>query len=148
MRQKLKFAFYDFTGHLTSKHLDLPANADEVTLNKGGSFEAEVEARPEKQSLVVTTENNAKDHPASNDSSSLHLTKTPTGSDDITASKGSSFKNVATLSSDLGNATSDMYKDQKNESKAKHLPSGERGQINESRKVARCKLPFEKSTIF
>ncbi len=48
----------------------------------------------------------------------------------------------------MGNDTSDVYEGQKNESEDKRLTVGARAQKNESRKVSRCKYPFENSTIF
>lgn len=152
--------FFDFTGQVTSIILD-PPEADEITSCEGDILEAE--PSPEKHSLVVTTENHARDLTTNNHSSMSCFTKTPTENDketcssendqqvvfsDTSASKGSSVKNVASSSLDSGNDRSDMYEEQKRISEDKHITAGAKDQEDESTKIARCKLPFENSTIF
>lgn len=149
MEHKFEFAFIDFTGQVTSVILD-PSKADDVTSGKGDIVEAE--RSPEKQSLVVTTENHARDLTTSNHSSMSYFTKTPTGKDKeacssendqqvviSSASRGSSLKNVASSSLDSGNVRSDMYEEQKRKSEDKHLTAEAKDQENGSAKIARCK---------
>lgn len=141
--------FFDFTGQVTSIILD-PPEADEVTSCEGDILEAE--PSPEKHSLVVTTENHARDLTTNNHSSMSCFTKTPTENDKETcssendqqvvissASRGSSLKNVASSSLDSGNVRSDMYEEQKRKSEDEHLTAEAKDQENGSAKIARCK---------
>lgn len=143
---------FDFTGQLTSKILDSPI-AQEVATSKDDIDQAET--IPEKQSLVVTTESNARVLSTEKSSSLSCFTKTPTGNDketcssendqqevpsDTSAFKGSSIKKVAPSSLDSG---SDRSEEQKPKPEDKYLTVGVKDQKNKSTNIARCKYPCE-----